>query len=56
MAGPQLVVKPLQMAIPFNVSLLLPEAAARHPLRDALVDAIRASAGHLQARMGGNRP
>jgi DNA-binding transcriptional LysR family regulator len=40
MAGPQLVVRPLSVAIPFNVSLLLPQVATPHPLRDLLVDAI----------------
>lgn len=48
MAGPQLVVRPLSMAIPFNVSLLLPQVAAPHPLRDALVEAItRSSTGAI---------
>ncbi|MEI8157277.1 MAG: LysR family transcriptional regulator [Burkholderiales bacterium] len=40
MAGPQLMVRPLGVAIPFNVSLLLPQVATPHPLRDLLVDAI----------------
>ena len=40
MAGPQLVVRPLSRVIPFSVGLLLPQVAAPHPLRDALVDAI----------------
>jgi hypothetical protein len=40
MAGPLLHVRALSMAIPFNVSLLLPEIAAPHPLRDILVNAI----------------
>ena len=44
MAGPQLVVRPLAMDIPFNVSLLLPQVASPHPLRDALVEAITRSA------------
>ncbi|MES2583115.1 MAG: LysR family transcriptional regulator [Pseudomonadota bacterium] len=52
MAGPQLVVRPLTMAIPFSVSLLLPQVATPHPMRDALVDAVLRSAGNLQARMG----
>jgi len=43
MAGPQLVVRPLSVAIPFSVSLLLPLVAAPHPLRDALVTAIEAA-------------
>ncbi len=40
MAGPQLVVRPLQIEIPFCLSLLLPQVAAPHPLRLALVQAI----------------
>ena len=41
MAGPQLVVRPLQAEISFRVSLLLPQVAAPHPLRNALVVALR---------------
>ena len=44
MAGPHLVVRPLQEEIPFSVSLLLPEVATPHPLRDALVQAFDAVA------------
>jgi hypothetical protein len=44
MAGPDLVVKPLSVAIAFKVSLLLPEVAAPHPLRQALVDAVMGAA------------
>ena len=40
LAGPDLVVRPLSVAIAFQVSLLLPEVAAPHPLRAALVEAI----------------
>jgi DNA-binding transcriptional LysR family regulator len=47
MAGPHLVVRPLAMAIPFSVSLLLPQVATPHPLRDALVDAVMRSVGGL---------
>ena len=51
MAGPQLIVRPLAMAIPFSVGLLLPQVAAPHPLRDALVDAIvQSAAGAMIAR------
>ncbi len=39
MAGPSLVVRPLKMSIPYHASLLLPQVAAPHPLRDALVEA-----------------
>jgi DNA-binding transcriptional LysR family regulator len=40
MAGPNLMVRPLSVAIPFNVSLLLPSVAAPHPLRGQLVTAL----------------
>jgi DNA-binding transcriptional LysR family regulator len=40
MAGPELVVRPLAQAIAFKVSLLLPEMATPHPLRQTLVDAL----------------
>lgn len=42
MAGPDLVVRPLQDEISFRVSLLLPEVASAHPLREALVRAFEA--------------
>jgi len=44
MAGPDLVVRPLQDEIAFRVSLLLPEVASAHPLREALVQAFEAVA------------
>ena len=50
MAGPQLVVRPLQVAIPFQVSLLQPQVAAPHPLRDALVTAVQAHLQHKTER------
>ncbi|MDR3370629.1 LysR family transcriptional regulator [Rhodoferax sp.] len=40
LAGPDLLVRPLSVSIPFHVSLLLPELAAPHPLRDTLVVAM----------------
>lgn len=40
MAGPALVARPLQVALPFRLSLLLPQVAAPHPLRGALVEAL----------------
>ena len=43
-AGSGLVVRPLSVAIPFTVSLLLPEVAAPHPLRGALIDAVLVAA------------
>jgi DNA-binding transcriptional LysR family regulator len=42
MAGPTLVVRPLTVAIPFRVSLLLPQVAAEHPLRSALIQTFQA--------------
>jgi DNA-binding transcriptional LysR family regulator len=50
MAGTQLDVRALSMAIPFSVSVLLPEIAAPHPLRDVLVDAITQGIAALQTR------
>ena len=46
--GSGLVVRPLSVAIPFTVSLLLPDVAAPHPLRGALVDAVLAAADQLK--------
>ena len=43
-----LVVRPLSVAIAFTVSLLLPDVAAPHPLRGALVDAVLAAADELK--------
>lgn len=40
LAGPGLLVRPLAVAIPFTVSLLLPQVAPPHPLREQLVAAI----------------
>jgi DNA-binding transcriptional LysR family regulator len=54
MAGPSLVVRPLHMPIAFHVSLLLPQVAAPHPLRDALVAAIVHSAVQGPAQAGAN--
>lgn len=48
MAGPDLVVRPLQAEIAFSVSLLLPDVAAPHPLRDALVLAFETVAKPLK--------
>jgi DNA-binding transcriptional LysR family regulator len=49
MAGPDLVVRPLSVAISFKVSLLLPEIAAPHPLRPALVAALMQAAGAFES-------
>ncbi len=50
-AGTGLVVKPLSVAIPFNISLLLPLVTAEHPLRAALVNAM-VQAGRQLSRPG----
>lgn len=50
MAGPDLVVRPLAQAIKFSVSLLLPEMATPHPLRQTLVDALE----HVAAQYRSN--
>ena len=51
MAGPGLVVRPLQADISFRVSLLLPQVAAPHPLRDALVAALRQACDGVMHRV-----
>jgi DNA-binding transcriptional LysR family regulator len=51
-AGNGLEVRPLGVDIPFKISLLLPDIAAPHPLRDALVQALRDSSRALQERLG----
>ena len=40
LAGIDLMVRPLGVDIAFRVSLLLPQVAAPHPLRDALMEAM----------------
>ncbi len=51
LAGPDLVVRALSVPIAFRVSLLLPDVAAPHPLRDALTDALVATAQTLEATL-----
>jgi hypothetical protein len=51
-AGNGLEVRPLGVDIPFKISLLLPDIAAPHPLREALVQALRDSSRALQERLG----
>jgi DNA-binding transcriptional LysR family regulator len=51
LAGPELLVRPLSEAIPFKVSLLLPEVATPHPLQPALVDAVLRAAAACQGQM-----
>ncbi len=47
LASPELVVRPLDAAIAFRVGLMLPQVAAPHPLRGALVTALEQAAGDL---------
>jgi len=51
LSGPDLLVRPLSVAIAFQVSLLLPELAAPHPLRGQLVTALDAAAQAMQASL-----
>lgn len=48
LAGPELLVRPLRVPITFQVSLLLPDVAAPHPLRNALVTAITDTATQMR--------
>ena len=50
MAGPQLVVRALQAEINFRVSLLLPQVAAPHPLRESLVAALHQTCDALMQK------
>ena len=47
-ASAHLVVRPLSVAIPFRVSVLLPALASPHPLRDVLVKALQGVAAKIQ--------
>ncbi len=47
LANTGLVVRPLSVAIAFNMSLLLPQVAPEHPLRAALVHAVLRAGQHL---------
>lgn len=47
LSGPDLLIRPLSVGIAFQVSLLLPQVAAPHPLREVLVEAITAAAARL---------
>jgi hypothetical protein len=51
LSGPDLLVRRLSVPITFQVSLLLPEVAAPHPLRDALVAAMTDTAVTMSARL-----
>jgi DNA-binding transcriptional LysR family regulator len=47
--GAQLVVRPLEIDIPFRVSLLLPTIVAPHPQRDVMVQALIQAARWVEA-------
>ena len=51
LSGPDLLVRRLSVPITFQVSLLLPEVAAPHPLRDTLVAAMTDTAVMMSARL-----
>lgn len=55
MAGPDLVVRPLAVSIPFHVALVRPAWRAEHPLRAALESALRDAAQGLQHRLADAR-
>ena len=50
-AGNGLAVRPLSVAIPFRISLMLPDLPAPHPLRPALVQALLDASRSLEERM-----
>jgi len=51
LAGPELHIRPLSISIPFHVGLVIPELRAPNPLREPLVDALRAAARDLRLRL-----
>ena len=50
-AGNGLEVRPLRLAIPFKIGLLLPEMPAPHPLREALVCAMQDASRALENKL-----
>lgn len=48
LSGPELVLRPLSVAIAFRVSLILPQVSAPHPLQAVLVQAIDAAVNAYQ--------
>ena len=50
-AGNGLEVRPLSVAIPFRISLMLPDIAAPHPLRGVLVQALRDASRELEKKL-----
>ncbi len=51
LSGADLLVRPLSVLITFQVSLLLPQMAAPHPLRDALAAALIDTAAEMSAHL-----
>jgi DNA-binding transcriptional LysR family regulator len=51
-AGNGLEVRPLGVAIPFKISLLLPDLPAPHPARETLVQALQQASLALKKRLG----
>lgn len=47
LSGPDLVVRPLTVAIAYQVNMLLPEIAAPHPLQGVLADTVRKACAAL---------
>jgi DNA-binding transcriptional LysR family regulator len=50
-SGKGLEVRPLSIDIPFRISLMLPDIAAPHPLRPALVQAVQSAAKALEKQL-----
>jgi hypothetical protein len=50
-AGNGLEVRPLSVAIPFRISLMLPDLPAPHPLRAVLVQALLDASRVLEQRL-----
>jgi len=52
MAASGLVIRPLERSIAFQVALVLPSWRAEHPLRAALVEALRGAAAQIEQTLG----
>jgi DNA-binding transcriptional LysR family regulator len=50
-AGNGMEVRPLGVAIPFKISLMLPDMPAHHPLREAMASALREASLALEQRL-----
>jgi DNA-binding transcriptional LysR family regulator len=51
LAGPELHIRPLSIAIPFHVGLVVPELRAPNPLREEFIAALEATARGLRSRL-----